>query len=51
MTAPRTQSYANHRRFFALYHYVQGDNFDVGALSNALAKIEPLYYESLDSEE
>jgi len=22
MTAPRTQSYANHRRFFALYHYV-----------------------------
>lgn len=22
MTAPRTQSFANHRRFFALYHYV-----------------------------
>lgn len=22
MTAPRTQSYANHRRYFALYHYV-----------------------------
>ena len=22
MTTPRTQSYANHRRFFALYHYV-----------------------------
>jgi hypothetical protein len=22
MTEPRTQSYANHRRYFALYHYV-----------------------------
>ena len=22
MSAPRTQSYANHRRYFALYHYV-----------------------------
>jgi hypothetical protein len=22
MTAPRTQGYANHRRYFALYHYV-----------------------------
>ena len=22
MTAPRTQSYANHRRYFVLYHYV-----------------------------